>query len=373
MAIIILQAGMRLYDTTWKHTDETIEELRKEKEFHLVEALSHVPQGGHLSDLQHPKYFGLTEWQPYFYGRYNDPNKKALEYTTMKPMLLMDFGANKDIDIELEQRISACFDGWIAFDDIHDTWREIYLFRPYEIIDSSSEEEYELVNYVPTSEYKWEVQELNSLRKHLMGCWNISFDIDTKTIQLLDECTTSASLVPSSKTLTDLPTEMVYAMCKEMDYATLSNFVQTNQYYKDVCSGLLKAAFKREVGAYKPISYKELLLNYDTFLPGWAIIVDHLEPMQYIVEKLVKLRIVRIEPREGQAFVFGNETTRVSLNASGIITLDGAVILSFTHYTLYAEPIIFQTPIWKSQPSAAAVKYWKRNMETGMVRARRIQ
>lgn len=140
--------------------------------------------------LDHPKYFGLTEEFPYYYGA-NDVTTGASKYVTNRPIVLIDIAytdaRNRLIGIEN----CTSIDGWITFDDVSDRWREIYIFRPFEVMapgqqyhlssipkdNFNGDKGYELYSYsrLPYFENifmylpEWENKELNMLRSHLLS------------------------------------------------------------------------------------------------------------------------------------------------------------------------------------------------------------
>jgi len=169
--VIRLASGFPLYHLAYRNVPENYEDIFEEWE---EWGYTMPREGGYSTDLEHPKYFSLTKYHPFYYGA--DPNgykSVALQYRTKEEILLLNpvelnWKETVDIGSLIEQlkRMPQCVDGWLVVDDIpflevdmNKIWKEIFLLRPWEKVDPNfieyqlSPEEMRYARAV--KEYEW--------------------------------------------------------------------------------------------------------------------------------------------------------------------------------------------------------------------------
>lgn len=208
--MIVLGKGLDLYHAGYINSPKLIKELREfgiwtEKEIKNFQ--EKVPKGEmDLSIPNHAKFFTLSAEKAYSYD-VDDVTKGATRYKLKKPVVLIDLKDKDYFELQMELQkvwtkpgekakvaeLTKCFDGWIAYDDIIEPWREIFLFRPWEVI-SKGERYYMDKSKIQNSErvegsfyyyYPYQQDELDNLNNHLMGCYDVSFS--GNKIKLLSE------------------------------------------------------------------------------------------------------------------------------------------------------------------------------------------
>lgn len=144
--VVQLHEGFKLYHVTPRNIPENADMFQD-----YIERGYDIPvAGGYSLDVRHSKYFSITKYHPFYYGADKLGKRQvALMYKTIKPMILMYQRYNLDWKDDMRPRwasfdeciannewlTNTCLDGWIASDDPLDDWFEIYLFRPYTIVD----------------------------------------------------------------------------------------------------------------------------------------------------------------------------------------------------------------------------------------------
>lgn len=149
LPIVCIDKGFNLYHITYRYFPD--EEFIADMYSHWnVEDLPEIGKFG--NNLTREKYFGLSEYFPFYYGGYPRNSEKifaALKYTTIRPMILID--TREDFDWKSRHGFNitdklkdshwigeSCIDGWIAHDS--EDWLELMLFHPYKFIDPKYEE-----------------------------------------------------------------------------------------------------------------------------------------------------------------------------------------------------------------------------------------
>lgn len=139
--IYTINAGFNMYHVTSRNLGQDEDDS---------DYITNLPYGEYPKSIDHAMYFGITSEFPYYYGA-NEYSRPSLKFTTKRDINLMYVNKNL-LDGELSRALTLSYttycvpttyngtklsyriDGWIAFDDGNDTWREIYLFRPNEVL-----------------------------------------------------------------------------------------------------------------------------------------------------------------------------------------------------------------------------------------------
>jgi hypothetical protein len=143
-------AGLMLYHITPFSTPENIEDYPH---------LKNVPMGTFTCRLNKGMYFSLSEEHTIYYDSWlkseNQWKSAHLVFQTINKITLIDFNKNKpNWDVELNKfLLNHQIDGWLAYDDPNDNWREIYLFEPYKHVKFIKELHHDYQN-IPKYIYK---------------------------------------------------------------------------------------------------------------------------------------------------------------------------------------------------------------------------
>lgn len=208
--MIVLNKGLNLYHSGYINSPKTMKELKKygiwtEKQIKVFK--EKVPEGEVDESIpDHAKFFTLSAEKAYSYD-VDDIVKGATKYKLKKPVILLDLKDKENFELQTELQkvwtapgvkakvteLTKCFDGWIGYDDIIEPWREIFLFRPWEVIskgkryymDKSKIQKSERVEGKRYYHYPYQQKELDNLNKHLIGCYNVS--VTGKKIKILSE------------------------------------------------------------------------------------------------------------------------------------------------------------------------------------------
>lgn len=217
--MIVLDKGLNLYHSGFINNPETLKQLKKEGMWDKATAQyikRKIPKGGvDLSVPDHAKFFSLDKHHPYYYG-VDDITRGASQFITTRPIILIDI-EKKDLSEKSRKLLKElskiwrmlgektpkeeipdflkCFDGWIGYDDFPVSWREVFLFRPWEVISKGKRyyldpEEAEKTR--KERHYQYQEEELDSLHKHLIGCYDVSYK--DNTIGLLSKLKTCDTL-----------------------------------------------------------------------------------------------------------------------------------------------------------------------------------
>ena len=218
--MIVLNKGLELFHAGFIHTSNMLEDDRFsmwDKES-LITFMKNIPLGElDTSVPDHAKFFSLVPEGPYLYG-VDDEKTGALKYKIKKPLLLMDLKDKGEEGDDIQQILQRawsrpskgkpkdlpafmkCFDGWIAYDDDIVPWREIFLFRPWEVMGKGKRYYLNSEDVVePTRTkgyyhfYPYQFEELRRLRKKLVGCFKVSYmDNKIKLLSSIEKCDTAA-------------------------------------------------------------------------------------------------------------------------------------------------------------------------------------
>lgn len=187
-SLLKFRAGMPLYHATYVNTEIIREELRSgdERDLQILAALEKRPDGAFLDDRMHGKYFSLLPETGISYGGHYE-GLIPIRYKTKRKMVLADFvmSGTKTAAALLRWMVSCGLDKKIdGFIDHQDIIREVYLFRPYEVLRDepaeayASKEEIRRVMAIDAGFETFDEQEIEQLGKYLVECR--TFDVDPK-------------------------------------------------------------------------------------------------------------------------------------------------------------------------------------------------
>lgn len=166
--VYIFREGLKLYHITpIRSHDPDIVEGRP--------WMANVPIGQYTYNLDMGMFFGLAEILTMYRDSRTEDGWESAHLSTVstKTLKLINYGKDKPMwnDKEHRRLKNLGIDGWIAYDDPKDAWREVYLFFPRGKIAPFMELDHD--EYDRPMEYLWEHIDQKNLNNSCIGSYNI--------------------------------------------------------------------------------------------------------------------------------------------------------------------------------------------------------
>lgn len=227
LVLLKFRKGMPLYHATYLNTPE-IRSYATEEHPEILPVLEQLPEGAPLDDRDHGKYMSLLPELGIEYGGHST-GMTPLKYKTKKEMVIVDLELkNTEYSKQVWEWVFACgldekIDGFIAHEDI---LREVYLFRPYEVLDDAPALRYasqsdinRLMKAGGSGLYTYDQMERMQLEKWLKDCdvFNISMPPDCARKEPRHKsCASSRILKPKWDTVKEYKGEHVQLNWKHL-------------------------------------------------------------------------------------------------------------------------------------------------------------
>lgn len=167
--IYVFREGLELFHITPIKTDDP--DQVEERPW-----MEDVPIGDYTYNLDGEMFFGLSEKLTIYYDSMTEGewNCAHLATSTTSILKLIDYGADKPMwDEEENIRLQDLgIDGWVAYDDCNDSFREVLLFHPRGKIGPFQELDHGDVPPVE-GDYMWKHIDQLNLNKRCIGVYHI--------------------------------------------------------------------------------------------------------------------------------------------------------------------------------------------------------